>query len=129
MDDSTEEDQTDGGSLTDQEIQGLETILKSFWAFEQFQGCAHELQRISETEVPRRNQRCLSDIEAEAKVWLDTVKWAKAAGLFDPSYRFQLRVVAVERVHDRRLMDGLYESDLGDIDAAHGGHMQARRPE
>ena len=117
MDDSTKEEQTDGGSLTDQEIQALETILRSFWAFEQFQGCAHELHRISQTEVSSNKQRCLSDIEAEAKVWLETVEWAEAAGRLDPSCRFLLRLYPIERVHEERLLDGLYESDLGEINA------------
>ena len=86
-------------------------------AFEQYQGFAQELQRISQTKDSRKNQRRLSDVEAEAKVWLDTVGSAEAAGVLNPSYRFLLTLCPIERVHDERCLGGLYESDLCDIKA------------
>ena len=117
MNDSTKDDQKDGATLTEQEMQGLWTILRGSWAFEQFQGCTRKLQGISHTKGPRKNQRCLSDIEAEVTVWLEAVIWAEAAGRLDPSFRFVLRLFPIERVHEERLLGGLYESDLGEIEA------------
>ena len=117
MDDSTTDDQKDDTTLNEQEAQGLETILRRSIAFEQFRVFGQELQRTSQNEGFVKNQRCLSDIEAEAKVWLDTVDWAEAAGMLDPSCRFLLRLFPIERVHEERWLGGLYESDLGDIKA------------
>ena len=117
MDDSTKEEQKGGTSLNEQELQGLETILRRTIAFEQYRSFAQKLERISQTKYSRKNLRCLSDIEAEAKVWLETVEWAEAAGRLDPSCRFLLRLYPIERVHEERLLDGLYESDLGEINA------------
>ncbi len=117
MDDSTEKDQNNGESLTEREMRGLETTLRSSRAFEAFQRCARELQRISHTKDFGKNQRRLSDVEAEAKVWLDSVGCAEAAGVLNPSYRFLLTLYPIERVHDERWLGGLYESDLCDIKA------------
>ena len=117
MDDSTKEDQKGGTSLNEQEMQGLETILTRTIAFEQYRSAAQKLERISQTRKSRKNQRRLSDIESEAKVWLDTVESAETAGVLDPSYRFLLTLNPIERVHDERYFSGLYESDLCDINA------------
>ena len=121
MDDSTTEGQKDGTSLSEQESHGLETILGRTIAFEQYRSFAQKLERISQTKSSRKNQRRLSDVEAEAeaeaKVWLDTVGSAEAAGVLNPSYRFLLTLCPIERVHDKRCLGGLYESDLCDIKA------------
>ena len=117
MDDSTKEDQKGGTSLNEQEMQGLETILTRTIAFEQYRSAAQKLERISQTKSSRKNQRRLSDVEAEAKVWLDSVGCAEAAGVLNPSYRFLLTLYPIERVHDERWLGGLYESDLCDIKA------------
>ena len=117
MDDSTEKDQNNSESLTEREMRGLETILRRTIAFEQYQGFAQELQRISQTKDSRNNQRRLSAVEAEAKVWLDTVRCAEAAGVLNPSYRFLFTLYPIERVHDERWLGGLYESNLCEIKA------------
>ena len=117
MDDSTKEEQKGGTSLNEQELQGLETILRRTIAFEQYRSFAQKLERISQTKFSRKNQRRLSDIESEAKAWLDTVQSAEAAGVLNPSYRLLLTLCPIERVHDERCLGGLYESDLCDIKA------------
>ena len=117
MDDSTTEGQKDGTSLSEQESHGLETILGRTIAFEQYRSFAQKLERISQTKSSRKNQRRLSDVEAEAKAWLDTVQSAEAAGVLNPSYRLLLTLCPIERVHDERCLGGLYESDLCDIKA------------
>ena len=117
MDDSTKEEQKGGTSLNEQELQGLETILGRTIAFEQYRSFAQKLERISQTKFSRKNQRRLSDIESEAKAWLDTVQSAEAAGVLNPSYRLLLTLCPIERVHDERCLGGLYESDLCDIKA------------
>ncbi len=117
MNDSTKDDQKDGTNLNEQELQALETILRRTVAFEQYRSFAQKLERISQTKKSSKNQRRLSDLEAEAKVWLDTVKSAEAAGVLHPSYRFLLTLYPIERVHDERWVCGWYESDLCDIKA------------
>ena len=62
-------------------------------------------------------ERDLSNVEAEARLWLNTVDLGEAAGQLDPPYRFFLRSNAVEGVHIRRWGDGLYDSALGEISA------------
>lgn len=75
-----------------------------------------ELHRISKIGAANAPERDLASIEAEARAWLDTVDSAETAGRLEPSHRFLLRAWTVERVHDRRTMDGFY-SELADISA------------
>lgn len=117
MDDSTKDDRRDGTSLNENELQALETILRRSIAFEQFRSFAQELQRISKTRYSRKNLRRLTNVEADAKVWLDTIRFAEAAGVLEPSYRFLLTLYPIERVHTERWVGGWYESDLCDIKA------------
>ena len=117
MDDSARDDQKDGTSLNEQQLKDLKIILGRTIAFEQYQSSAQKLELFSQTRYSRKNQRRLSDVEAEAKVWLDTVESAETAGVLDPSYRFLLTLNPIERVHDERYFSGLYESDLCDINA------------
>ena len=97
--------------------QALETILETVRALDQFQKRASELHHITETQMANALGCDLSKIEAEVRVWLDTVNSAETAGVFKPPYCFLLRSWAVERVHGQRRMDGLYNSELGDINA------------
>ena len=117
MNDSINDDQKDDITLNEQELQGLETILRHAIAFEQYRSFAQKAERISQARKSRKSRRRLSDVEAEARVWLDTVKSAETAGVLDPSYRFLLTLNPIERVHNERYFSGLYESDLCDINA------------
>ncbi len=97
--------------------QALETILKTARASDQFQIRTRELHHITKAQVAKALERDLSNVEAEARLWLNTVDLGEAAGQLDPPYRFFLRSNAVEGVHMRRWGDGLYDSALGEISA------------
>lgn len=116
MDESNKEDRKDGTSFSEQDLQDLKMIVRRTIAFEQFRGTAQKLQ-IFKTKDSETKQRRVSDVEAEAKVWLENVGWAEAAGILDPNYRFLLTLYPIERLHDERWFGGLYESDLCEINA------------
>ena len=97
--------------------QALETILKTVRASNQFQRRARELHHITQTRMANASAIYLSKVEAETRVWLDTVDLAEAAGKLEPPIRFLLRASAVEHVHDQHWIDGLYHAELGDISA------------
>ncbi len=46
--------------------------------------------------------------ETATRAWLDTVESAERAGALSPPRIFLLRVYAIERIHDRRVHEGLY---------------------
>ncbi len=97
--------------------QALETILKTVRASDQFQRHGRELHRITKVQMSNPSEGDLSEIETEAQVWLKAADSAETAGVFKPPYCFLLRACAVESVHRRRLLDGLYNPDLDDISA------------
>ena len=105
--------------MNDSTKQALETILKTVRASDQFQRHGRELHRITKAKAQMSNvsEGDLSEIEAEAQVWLKAADSAEAAGVFKPPYCFLLRAWTVERVHDRRCIDGSYNSELGNISA------------
>ena len=103
--------------MNDSINQALETILKTIRASDQFQRHGRELHRITKAQVSNASESDLSEIGAEAQVWLKAADSAEAAGAFKPPYCFLLRTMAVERVHDRRWLAGLYSPELGDISA------------
>ena len=95
----------------------LGTILETVRAWDQFQRRARAFHHIIEPQMANASGPNLSEVEAETRVWLDTVDLAEAAGELHPSCRFLLRAHAVESVHYRRCLDGLYDFELGDISA------------
>ena len=99
-------------------LQALNTILESGRAWHQFRGQADDLDRILKDQHQSVSERDLAEVETEARAWLDTVESAEIAGGLAPSFRFLLRVSAVESVHDRRHLDGLYNADLAGIEAS-----------
>ena len=103
--------------MNDSTKQALETILKTVRAWDQFQRRARRLHHITGTQMANASEPDLSKVEAETRVWLDTVDSAEAAGELEPPYRFLLRASAVECVHNRRREEGLYDAELGDISA------------
>ena len=117
MSDSAKTRRTGGTRLPEPVSHALNTILSSCRAWFQFQEYAHELLRITDNRLQNALERDLSEVETTTPVWLDTVGLAETAGALAPSYCFLLRVYAVELVHDRRWMDGLYKADLAGIAA------------
>ena len=103
--------------MNDSTKQALETILKTVSASDQFQRHGRELHRITKAQMSNASEDDLSEIEAEAQVWLKAADSAETAGVFKPPFCFLLRASAVESVHQRRLLDGLYNPDLDDINA------------
>ena len=70
---------------------------------------------VSWTTQRKNAERDLSETD-DTRVWLDTVGSAETAGALTPSHRFLLRVSTLERVHDRRILEGLYDADLTGIE-------------
>lgn len=103
-------------SLPELELQAIHTLLAIYRAKEQFRGHAEELHRHRRSRLQNRS-RALAEDEEATRLWLDTVRWGEASGGLTPSYCFLLRVQAVENLHERRWIDGLYDDDLQDIQA------------
>ena len=103
--------------MNDSTKQALETILKTVRASAQFQRHGRELHRITKAQMSNASEGDLSEIETESQVWLMAADSAETGGVFKPPYCFLLRASAVESVHYRRLLDGLYNPDLDDINA------------
>ena len=113
MNDSTKTHSTGGTQLPESVSKALNTLLASGRAWYQFQEHAHELHRL--TDDQRKNaERDLSE-PAATRVWLDTAESAETAGALTPSHCFLLRVSTLERVHERRQREGLYDAELAGI--------------
>ena len=117
MNDSKKTRRTGGTRLSEPVSQALNAILASCRAWYHFQEHAHELCRITDNQLQNALKLDLSEIETATRAWIDTAGSAEAASVFAPSYCFLLRVSAIERVHERRCLDGLYNADLAGIAA------------
>ena len=95
----------------------LETILTSIRNSQDLHKQAKELNQKIKTHSAKETRVDLSEIETEARAWLAIVDLAEAAGEHKPQYRFMLRSKAMERVHERRMLDGMYNSELDGINA------------
>ena len=124
MNDSTTIRCPGGTQIPESVSQALNTLLANGRSWYQFQGHAHELRRI--TDDQRKNaERDLSD--GATRVWLDTAGSAETAGALPPSYCFLLRVYTLERVHDRRYLEGFVRCRPYWHQDTHGRHTPARR--
>lgn len=117
MEDSTEIRQTLGTQLPEPVSLALDTLQASARAWYQFLGNTDELRRITKNRLQNTSERDLSEVEAEAKLWLDTAESANNAAAIPTLYYFFMRVYAVERVHWQRQLNGLYDADLASIKA------------
>ena len=115
MNNLTERRETSGTQLTEPEMASLNAILASCRAWILFQEHAHILNRMVADEKENISVHELSAVENRTQVWLEMVKAAESAGVLDSSYRFFLRTYAVESVHEQRIIERVYETDLADI--------------
>lgn len=97
------------------EFQALSTILASCRARIQFQERTQELVRITSSRRECGWKGAMSEVEAETRIWIDAAESGMAAGAIPPSYSFFLQVYAAETVHERRILDGLYNSELEEV--------------
>ena len=106
MNDATKTRRTDESQLPEPVVQALNTILASVRAWHQFQEHASDLRR--ENQRQNDSEQSMFEDETATRVWLDTVESAEIAGVLSPPRIFLLRVSAIERIHDRRVHEGLY---------------------
>ena len=95
----------------------LETILASIRNWQLLQKQVKEFKQKIKTHSAIETRVDLSEIETEARAWLNIVDLTEAAGEHKPQFRFMIRSLAMERVHDRRWSDGMYNSELDGINA------------
>ena len=115
MSDTSKAQRTDSIQLSEPESRALHKLLASSRARYQFREHAHTLHRIRNNRKETTSKWNLLEEESEAQIWLDLVEAAELAGEMAPSQRFLMRVSAIERVHERRWTDGLYEDDLAEV--------------
>lgn len=75
------------------------------------------VERIAEVDQERTSSS-LDGKRKRASAWLEAVDVGEACGKLQDPEAFFLRVYAVEQVHEERMIDGDYSSELADVSAA-----------
>ena len=88
MNNLTEPRETSGTQLTEPEMASLNAILASCRAWILFQEHAHILSHMVGDEIENISVDELSAVENRTQVWLELVKAAESAGVFDPRIDF-----------------------------------------
>ena len=117
MNDSTKDQRNDSIRLSEPESQAMHKLMVSSRARDQFREHAHTLHRIRKNRKETTSKWNLLEAESDARICLDLAEAAELAGEMAPSHRFFMRVSAIERVHDQRWFEGLYDEDLAFINA------------
>lgn len=117
MNTSIKAPRTDKIQLSDSEFQALHTLLMSGRARYEFRYQALELKNVERNRKKTTLFWHTEDAESEARSWLELVEAAENAGEMSASHRFFMRVFAIERIHEARWLEGLYNEDLADLTA------------